>query len=441
MLSHKYRNLQGSNPFQSEYVPVTLFLFGESSDSDTFITNSPDSARQVYETNANRFFPLPQGEDDSDLLLRRREYLKVGTSGDTQYKAVLLFHPNTSVTRETGDRIYNVERVSLRLTANSESRQEGLQAVLLSGAHVDETVTWRNQSVVSQQSWQSQGGDSAPSLSGEVAVGSWSEDGVLSFDLSEMYTQWNATGQSTLAIAIQSGSTELLGDQLQTFHSWDSNEGYLGDQILTNCRFLAAGDANSTRTEGVRAVLSAADGNILITQAETDPNRLSQFYSFQFSSPVGATFTLLDPDVNASVSLGTKICTVLDKPTTDSLLVGGFTLPNSLTEHHTTVEFAAETTVPYGSHILELANPSAETLREAKALYADQKLKIRYFNPPPNNNSKNFTVAFVSDETRYKSRVRVFLNEATVSENRNGLGTEILLSETKPALRLDLLLV
>jgi len=37
--------------------------------------------------------------------------------------------------------------------------------------------------------------------------------------------------------------------------------------------------------------------------------------------------------------------------------------------------------------------------------------------------------------------VRVFLNEATVSENRNGLGTEILLSETKPALRLDLLLV
>jgi hypothetical protein len=131
----------------------------------------------------------------------------------------------------------------------------------------------------------------------------------------------------------------------------------------------------------------------------------------------------------------------LDKPTADSLLVGGFTLPNSLTEHHTTVEFAAETTVPYGSHILELTNPSAETLREAKALYADQKLKIRYFNPPPNNNSKNFTVAFVSDETRYKSRVRVFLNEATVSENRNGLGTEILLSETKPALRLDLLLV
>jgi hypothetical protein len=42
---------------------------------------------------------------------------------------------------------------------------------------------------------------------------------------------------------------------------------------------------------------------------------------------------------------------------------------------------------------------------------------------------------------QYKSRVRVFLNEATVSENRNGLGTEILLSETKPALRLDLLLV
>ena len=80
-------------------------------------------------------------------------------------------------------------------------------------------------------------------------------------------------------------------------------------------------------------------------------------------------------------------------------------------------------------------------MNEALALYPDQKLKVRYYNPPANNNSRNFTVAFVSDERRYKDRIRVFLNEQTVSENRNGLGTEILLSETKPVLMIDLLLV
>jgi len=438
MLSQKYRNLQGGNAFQAEYVPLSISLFGESSDSDTYICSAEPSERLVYERGVERFISLPKGEEASDLLLRKREYLKVGSTAGTQFKSVILFSPVSAVTRETGDRIYNVERVSLKLKAIGDTRINGLQAVLLSSSTVDETVSWTKPTERQSTTWNSSGGDSDPPLSGEVTRGSWSEDGTITFDLSEMYTQWSATGRAVLAVAIQSDGSK---EGVQEFHSWDSNEGYLGDAVLTNCRFLAQGDANSTITEGVRAVLSDFGGNILITQAESNANRLAQFYSFQFSAPLGATFSVLDPDINNSVTVGTKTCTLLDKPSADSLLVSGFTLPNGLSEHQTTVEFAAETTIPYGSHVLELQTPSTETVNEALALYPDQKLKVRYYNPPANNNSRNFTVAFVSDERRYKDRIRVFLNEQTVSENRNGLGTEILLSETKPVLMIDLLLV
>lgn len=438
MLSQKYRNLQEGNAFQAEYVPISISLFGESLDSDTYICSAEPSERLVYERNVERFISLPKGEENSDLLLRKREYLKVGSTAGTQFKSVLLFSPLTAIARETGDRIYNVERVSLKLKAIGNARINGLQAVMLSSSTVDETVSWLKPTERQSTTWNSSGGDSDPSLSGEVALGSWSEDGTITFDLSEMYTQWSTTGRAVLAIAIQSNGAE---EGVQELHSWDSNEGYLGDSVLTNCQFLAQGDANSTKTDGVRAVLSDFEGNILITQAESNANRLAQFYSFQFSTPLGATFSVLDPDINNSVSIGTKTCTLVSKPSADSLLVSGFTLPNGLSDHQTTVEFAAETNIPYGSHILELKTPSTETVNEALALYADQKLKIRYFNPPANNNSRNFTVAFVSDERRYKDRIRVFLNEQTVSENRNGLGTEILLSETKPVLMIDLLLV
>ena len=313
-----------------------------------------------------------------------------------------------------------------------------MQAVLLSSSTIDETVTWYKPSEQFTTQWNTVGGDSDPPLSGVITTGSWSEDGVLTFDLSEMYTQWSATGRSVLAVAIQSDGLE---EGIQEFHSWDSVEGYLGDAVLTNCKFLAEGDATSSRTEGVRAVLTPDGSNVLLTQAETNATRLSQFYSFSFSTPIGATFEVLDPDINNSVTIGTKVCTLLDKPSADSMLLSGFTLPNSLTQHETTVEFASNTTIPYGSHVLEIQTPSTETVNEALALYPDQKLKVRYYNPPANNNSRNFTVAFVSDERRYKDRIRVFLNEQTVSENRNGLGTEILLSETKPVLMIDLLLV
>ena len=438
MLSQKYRNRYDGSGIWSEYVPISVLVFGESSDSDTFITDSPYSDKQVYEPLVERFLPLPQGEENSDLLLRRRPYIKAGVSGGVSYRSVFLFSPRSAILRETGDRIYNVERVSLKLKAIGDTRLNGLQAVLLSSSTVDETVSWTKPTELQSATWVTTGGDSDTPLSGEVTRGSWSEDGTITFDISEMYTQWAASGRSVFAVARQSDVTE---SGVQNFHSWDSNEGYLGDAVLTNCRFLAQGDANSTRTEGVRAVLSDSSGNVLITQAETNANRLAQFYSFQFSAPLGATFTLLDPDINNSATVGTKICTVVDKPSADSLLVSGFTLPNGLSEHQTTVEFAAETTIPYGSHILELQTPSTETVNETLALYTDQKLKVRYYNPPANNNSRNFTVAFVSDERRYKDRIRVFLNEQTVSENRNGLGTEILLSETKPVLMIDLLLV
>jgi hypothetical protein len=438
MISKKYRTNQRGNPFQSGYVSYTVYLFGESSDTDTYISSAPNSEKQVFDRAAGRNIFLPTGEEDSDLLLRRRPVLKVGTESDTVYRSILVFEPSITLVGELGDRIYNTNRVTLRLAPVDEMKLTGFQAELMSGTEIDETVSWNRASETREANWSSPGGDSDPPLSGTPTLGYWTEDGLLEFDVSEIYTQWSSTGRKKLAIIIKGGDTT---EGVQSFHSWDSVEGYLGDSVLTNCKFLAEGDATSSRTEGVRAVLSPDGNNVLLTQAETNATRLSQFYSFSFSTPIGATFEVLDPDINNSVTIGTKVCTLLDKPSADSMLLSGFTLPNSLTQHETTVEFASNTTIPYGSHVLEIQTPSTETVNEALALYPDQKLKVRYYNPPANNNSRNFTVAFVSDERRYKDRIRVFLNEQTVSENRNGLGTEILLSETKPVLMIDLLLV
>ncbi len=438
MISKKYRTNQRGNPFQSGYVSYTVYLFGESSDTDTYICSAPNSEKQVFDRAANRNIFLPTGEEDSDLLLRRRTTLKVGSGNGTQYRSILIFEPSTTLTSELGDRTYNTNRVTLRLAPVDEMKLTGFQAELVSGNQIDETVSWNRASERQEVSWSAPGGDSDPPLSATPTVGYWTEDGLLEFDVSEIYTQWASTGRKKLAIIIKGDETT---EGVQSFHSWDSVEGYLGDTVLTNCIFLAEGSLTTSRTEGVRAVLTPEGSNILLTQAETNATRLSQFYSFNFSTPIGATFEVLDPDINNSVTIGTKVCTLLDKPSADSMLLSGFTLPNSLTQHETTVEFASNTTIPYGSHVLEIQNPSTETVNEALALYPDQKLKIRYYNPPVNNNSRNFTVAFVSDERRYKNRIRVFLNEQTVSENRNGLGTEILLSETKPVLMIDLLLV
>jgi len=416
----------------SSLVPLELNLFGGNGDTDTFITNATGSV-SAFDPLKGGFVTLPDGED-GELLLRHREYLKCGYSGEAEYRPVLLFNPTERIRKEAIESNYGIDRAFLTLTVSEGTAEGAYEAFMLPAASVDASVSWYKPSEGSVSTWTTAGGDSVAPLSGVLPSASVA-DGKLRFDVSEMLTQWSISGSDTLAVGIKSTSS---AQEVLKFHAWESQEGLLGGGNLQNCRFLAAGDANSMRTEGVFVQVEVVDGNFLMTGADSRPDAANQFRSFQKSVGVGATFALFDPDTNNDITFGTTVCTVLDRPTENSVLLSGLTLPDGVTTHTTTVEFLAETVIPYGSYILEFASPSDSLKSQVMSLTEGAKLGIRYFSTAANNNSKDFTVASVSDETRYKSRVRIYLNEGVISENRNGLDTEIRLSETKPQLTLHL---
>lgn len=432
MLSQRYRNnISGS--YRSEYTPVEVQIFGGAGESDTFITNSPLSDTRVFDSISKQFTLLPQNED-GELLLRHRDYIKIGVSGDNKYRAVLFFHPSHAINQEIGNASYGIDRATLSLYTENSSDLDFEAKLVKIGSSIDPSVSWYKPTELSDTQWIDEGGDFEESLSEYSSVGRVSE-GKLSFDITHQCHLWQTSGANQFAVVIK--STETQQGTIQ-FHSWEHREGFLGDEVLKNCKFLSAGDLNSIKTEGVYVQMTESGQNVLVTQQETSSDRLNQFYSAQFSISVGSTLEMFDPDTNNSVSIGSKICTVVDRPSADSVLLSGFTLPNGITTHNTSVEFSAEAAIPFGSYVLEIQNPSSETKTESMGLIPDQKLKIRYYTQSAANNSKDFTVAMVSDETRHKNRIRIFLNEATVSENRLSLDTEISTADTKPSLTLGL---
>lgn len=432
MLSQRYRNNIGGS-YRSEYTPVEVKIFGGAGDSDTFITNSALSETRVFDSISKQFTVLPQSED-GELLLRHRDYTKIGLIGDTKYRTVLFFHPSQAINQEIGSASYGIDRAILSLYTDATSELEFEAKLIRFGSSIDPSVSWFKPTELSETHWIEEGGDFEQSLSQYATVGRISE-GKLSFDITSQCHLWQTSGANQLALVIKSSESEQGTVQ---FHSWEHREGFLGDELLKNCKFLSAGDRNSIKTEGVYVQMTESGQNVLVTQQESSSDRLKQFYSAQFSISVGSTLEMFDPDTNNSVSMGSKICTVVDRPSADSVLLSGFTLPNGITTHNTSVEFASESTIPFGSYVLEIEHPSDETKTEAAALVPEQKLKIRYYTQAQVNNSKDFTVAMVSDETRHKDRIRIFLNESTVSENRTGLDTEISTADTKPSLTLSL---
>lgn len=432
MLSQRYRNnISGSH--RSEYTPVEVKIFGGIDENDTFITSSPLSTRTAFDSISKKFILLPEGED-GELLIRHRQYLKAGLSGDIIYRSVLFFYPLEAIQKEIGTASYGIDRASLILSTDTPSTTEFEAKLVKLGSGIDPSVSWIKPSEASDDIWETQGGvfedefGAASSFSSVV-------DGRIQFDITHQCHLWQTSGKNQLALIIKSRETE---HGYATFHSWEENEGFLGDEVLKNCKFLRSEDTNSIKTEGVYVQLTENGQYVLLTQQESNENRLKQFYSCQFSMSVGSTLEIFDPDTNNSVSLGSKICTVVDKPSADSMLLSGFTLPNGISTHNTTVEIATESTIPQGSYLLEIENPSEETKTESMSLVPDQKLKIRYYTQSQTNNSKDFTVAMVSDETRHKNRIRIFFNEATVSENRIGMDTEVSIADNKPSLTLGL---
>ena len=435
-------------------------LYGSDGNSDTYITNKISLIPvKVFERVGSKFIDLNDitevavnditsysGGNNGNILYSNRQYLKVGGKNSEIYRAVILLQPrqalNDAMAGQSGftaGMAYSVANATLSLSLLSGSSVERLEAFLMPlDASVDESVSWTQSTLRSDNNqWTMSGGDSEPATDGIVVTGSW-QDSTVSFDITPFLNIWNARGSDQLVVAIKSSEDS---DKVLQFHSWESGAPIIGGEALTNCNFLAGGDANSTQTEGVR-VLVSSDGNTTITLADERTTATQQWNSFGAVTGVGATFTFYSPDTEQGVVLGSVSCTLLDHTSTTGspLVVSGISLPNGITQYYTTAEFTSNSIIPTGTNILEIAAPSAATKASILSLTTNQTILINYRAGVAANNAKAFTVKFVADETLKQNRVRVYLVEATVSENRSGLNTEIASVLNRPSLTVDLFL-
>jgi hypothetical protein len=121
-------------------------------------------------------------------------------------------------------------------------------------------------------------------------------------------------------------------------------------------------------------------------------------------------------------------------------VVTGISL-GSITEYYTTAEFSSTSVIPTGTNILEITSPTTQTKTEILSLEADQTILVNYRAGTAVSNAHSFTVKFTSDETLKQNRVRVYLKETAISENRIGLNTDLLRVMNRPTMTADLLLV
>lgn len=257
-------------------------------------------------------------------------------------------------------------------------------------------------------------------------------------DITNLVSEWFSDTSRPLSLVLWSPSGELQ-PTLMEFQSLESTESLVGSGVYTTCKFLSAGDTTSFHSRGVVVTLEAQDGGtVLITKIINDPLSDKNFKSFQTLVPIGATFTLIDPDVNNSLNLGSSVCTVLDRPTEDSVVVSGLSMPSGVNLHKTTVEFVATVELPNTTNIIDILSPSPKTVEAFSALNPEDVISVNYSFGTTQNNAKEFTVSLVSDETIYDNRIRVYVKEAVVSENRTGQPTEFRNAKVKPYLQIDL---
>jgi hypothetical protein len=469
MLHSSYRNNYYHSRLVHDITPtVKATVYGADGNSDTYITNkSAVTTVPVFERVSSKFIqlsdigetataavtdeaaaevPFYTGGDSGNLLYRARNYLKVGGTGFEKFRTIILLNPRQyfesavdTLEGYTAGSAYTVANATLTLTRSSGATGGLLQAVLLPlDTAVDQSVSWYKPSEAAATGWTVQGGDTEPAASEIMPKGAWNGSTV-SFDLTPFLNIWDARGSSLLAVMIQG---EENSSSVTQFYSWESENTPIGGGSLQNCKFLASGDTNSVNTEGIR-VLVTVGSNTTVSLADESPTAVQQWNSFGAATNTGTTFTFFSPDTEQGVVLGSVTCTLVDRVSSDTgspLVVTGISL-GAITEYYTTAEFSGTSTIPTGTNILEITSPDTQTKAAVAALVADETLLVNYRAGTAASNAHSFTVKFTSDETLKQSRVRVYLNETAISENRIGLNTNLYTVMNRPNLTADLLLV
>ena len=454
MIHSSYRN----NYSNSQTARATVY--GADGNSDTYITNILSEVKiKAFDSFSSKFIELSDvqqptkiisgyytGGDSGNLLYRSRNMLKVGGTKTQEFRTVLLLNPRqyfsaavSALEGYTAGSPYTIGNATLTLTRSTGSSGGLLEAVLLPlDTTIDSSVSWYKPSEASATGWTTEGGDAEPAASEIIPIGSWSGSTV-KFDLTPFLNIWDSRGSSLLAVLIRG---EENSSSITEFYSWESENTPIGGGTLQNCKFLAGGDTNSTQTEGIRVLVSVGS-TTTISLADNSAAAVQQWNSFGAATSVGTTFSVFSPDTEQGVVLGTVTCTLTGRTSTNTgspLVVTGISL-GAITEYYTTAEFSSTSIIPTGTNILEITSPNTQTKTAVAALFAGETLLINYRAGTAISNAHAFTVKFTSDETLKQNRVRVYLNETTVSENRIGLNTDILSVMNRPILTADLLLV
>ena len=454
MIHSSYRN----NYSNSQTARATVY--GADGNSDTYITNILSEVKiKAFDSFSSKFIELSDvqqptkiisgyytGGDSGNLLYRSRNMLKVGGTKTQEFRTVLLLNPRqyfsaavSALEGYTAGSPYTIGNATLTLTRSTGSSGGLLEAVLLPlDTTIDSSVSWYKPSEAAATGWTTEGGDAEPAASEIIPIGSWSGSTV-KFDLTPFLNIWDSRGSSLLAVLIRG---EENSSSITEFYSWESENTPIGGGTLQNCKFLAGGDTNSTQTEGIRVLVSVGS-TTTISLADNSAAAVQQWNSFGAATSVGTTFSVFSPDTEQGVVLGTVTCTLTGRTSTNTgspLVVTGISL-GAITEYYTTAEFSSTSIIPTGTNILEITSPNTQTKTAVAALFAGETLLINYRAGTAISNAHAFTVKFTSDETLKQNRVRVYLNETTVSENRIGLNTDILSVMNRPILTAELLLV
>jgi hypothetical protein len=440
---------------------------------DTYITNkTSNTVSKIFDSVAQKFIDiadidLTQQEIDSldpqnpysgglgkNLLYREREYIKIGKDGSgTEFRGVVVSNPKNEIkdyldayVGNTAEKQYKIglSTLSMSVVTGSASNGSELYATMLPlDSSVDETTTWKSPSETRPLLWNNEGGDTEPLAADLKVKGVWdnaTSPQKLTFDVTRFLDIWKSQGEkSNLGILVVGDG--ITKDKPIQFFSNQSTYVQIGGTPLTNCTFFTGTEAQITKTNGIRVLITPSGLTSSISFDDNTFESEREWNIFNSATVIGSTGSIISPDEEQGLVLGTKTYTVSEKKSGSRgpiLVVSGLCL-GSIQNYYTTAEFFTINTVNLGTGYVELASPSTESVIDINSLIANDVVRVEYPATVEQNNVRQLTVKFTRDEKTTLNRARIYFNESVVTEDRNGQTTNLFISTKQPILNIQVL--
>lgn len=440
---------------------------------DTYITNKQsENTSRIFDPKAQKFIEitdtdLTQEEINAigdiqysaglgnNILYRERPYLKVGTDqANNTFRAIVTANPKNEIkeylqayTGTTADTQYRVGKTVLTLSpfqnGTTTSAPDVFAVLFPLGTTVDDTASWEKPSELYDVTWKNPGGDTESVLQTMMAKGIWdnpTNPTAVSFDLSQYMSIWKGKEDSSFAVGIVGDG--LPKAEVLKFFSNESTYVQIGGTQLTNCSFFTGTESQITRTNGIRVLITPTGLTSSISFDDSTLEAEKEWNIFNSATVIGSTGNIISPDQEQGLVIGTVTFTVNEKKSSSRgpvLVVSGLCL-GSIQNYYTTAEFFTVNNVNLGTGYAELSSPDTRSLTDINALKANDIVRVEYLATTAQNNVRQFTVKFTTDEKNTLNRARIYFNEPVITENRIGQVTNLFISTKQPVLNVQLLL-